>query len=82
MLSESNVVGLEILGDSFEGIILPKPRNFFKVPLKYSELGIWRCDSFELQSKIWPFLGLLNALQCVKLDYKQGHVGLPMVSLL
>ncbi|KAG0444568.1 hypothetical protein HPB47_013649 [Ixodes persulcatus] len=82
MLSESPVVVLKILGDSFEGGILPNPRNFFRVPLKSSELGIWRCDSFKLEAKIWPLADLRNAAQCVKLDYKQGHVVLPLLHLL
>ncbi|XP_040356862.2 uncharacterized protein LOC121046562 [Ixodes scapularis] len=81
MFSESPVVVLKILSDSFEGGILPNPRNFFKVPLKSSELGIWRCDSIELEAKIWPLADLQNAVQCVKLEYKQGHVVLPLLHL-
>lgn len=55
-------------------------RDFFKVLLKSSEIGISRCDSFEHATKTWPLADLQHAVQCVKLDYKKGHV-LPLLHL-
>ncbi|KAM7306470.1 uncharacterized protein ISCGN_010173 [Ixodes scapularis] len=81
MLNKSPVVVLEILQDSFKGGILPNVRVFFKVPMKSSELGVWRCDTFRQGTKVWPLSDIREGVQCVMLKYKGGHVILPLLHL-
>ncbi|KAL1482476.1 hypothetical protein MTO96_033772 [Rhipicephalus appendiculatus] len=69
----------EIMGDQFRGAILPHARDFFKVPLKSSQLDIWRCDTSRNGTKVWPLEQLQNAAQCLSLRYKRGHAVVPLL---
>ncbi|KAL3218934.1 hypothetical protein MRX96_050586 [Rhipicephalus microplus] len=79
LLKDGPVVVEEIMGDQFKGGILPYAREFFKVPLKSSQLDIWRCDTFSDKTKVWPLQELQNTPQCLRLCYKRGHVVLPLL---
>lgn len=69
MIDNTPVVVLEIMGDRFKGGILPNARDFFKLPLKSSQLNIWRCDSLSKKSKVW------------RLDDLPEHSSVPEVKL-
>nr|XP_050034043.1 uncharacterized protein LOC126530800 [Dermacentor andersoni] len=79
LIDSAPVVVLEIMGDHFEGGILPHSRDFFKLPLKSSQLNIWRCNTLSNRSKVWPLDDLRNNAQCLRLNYKQGHVVVPLL---
>ncbi|KAL1469385.1 hypothetical protein MTO96_025109 [Rhipicephalus appendiculatus] len=67
LFKDGPVVVEEIMGDQFKGAILPHARDFFKVPLKSSQLDIWRCDISSNGTKVWPLEQLQNAAQCLNL---------------
>ncbi|KAL3193869.1 hypothetical protein MRX96_000156 [Rhipicephalus microplus] len=79
LLKDGPVLVGEIMGDEFKGGILPYARDFFKVPLKSSELDILCIDTFSNKTKVWPLQELQNTAQCLGLCYKRGHVVLPLL---
>lgn len=81
LLANSPVIVLEILGDIFKGGILHNARDFFEVPRQSSRLGIWQCDPFRRGTRMWRLVDLHNKIQCLKLNYKHGHVILPPLHL-
>ncbi|KAL1472620.1 hypothetical protein MTO96_039210 [Rhipicephalus appendiculatus] len=74
LFKDDPVVFEEIIEDLFKGAILPDARDFFKVPVKSSQLDIWRCDTSSNGSKLWPLEQLQNVAQCLSLRCKRGHV--------
>ncbi|XP_075535096.1 uncharacterized protein LOC142570615 [Dermacentor variabilis] len=79
LIDSAPVVVLEIMEDYFKGGILPNARDFFKHPLKSSQLNIWRCNALSNRTKVWPLDDLRNTAQCLRLNYKQGHVVVPLL---
>nr|XP_050042572.1 uncharacterized protein LOC126539779 [Dermacentor andersoni] len=78
LIDSAPVVVLEIMGDHFKGGILPNAWDFFNLPLKSSQLNIWRCNTLSNRSKVWPLDDLRNTAQCLRLNYKHGHVVVPL----
>ncbi|XP_049527324.1 LOW QUALITY PROTEIN: uncharacterized protein LOC125947055 [Dermacentor silvarum] len=79
LIDSTPVVVLEIMADHFKGGILPNARDFFKLPLKSSQLNIWRCNTLSNERKVWHLDDLRNTARCLRLNYKQGHVFIPLL---